>query len=259
MPSVAQRLDTDIRSASAARAARDLLVPGDVLSQVHRFAHTLLYAGSRGLVAITDRTASHSVCAVRVAPETFADLATTDYLDVGVRTLHAGSLTIDLARTWDTRVRAWRRPPAQVCSELRHALAEAGRGLPLDTALEPADLVGRGEGLTPSGDDLLCGAFGAAHAWGEPADVERLWALTVPHLAGTTDLSAQFLRSAAAGQVAGELRELLLGLSRGVWRAAYDDLLRLGHTSGADLAHGTLLYLDTLHRVANDDEETTPR
>ncbi|WP_153504736.1 DUF2877 domain-containing protein [Cumulibacter manganitolerans] len=244
--SVAHRIPSTTRVASAARSARALLVPGDVLGRVHSFAHTHLYAGCRGLVAVTDRTASHSVCAVRVDPQTFADLATATYLDVQAQALVSGQLAIEVRRTWDTRVRAMRRPPERIPGELWTALHSSRHALPLSTELQPAALVGRGEGLTPSGDDLLCGVLAAAHAWSGPDEVSRLWQRIVPHLAGTTDLSAQFLRSAYEGHVAGELRELLIGLARGPWRPAYDDLLRLGHSSGADLAHGVLLHLETL-------------
>lgn len=244
-------LAVPVRIASAARSALALCPPGEVLVHRQSFAHTHLYAGTAGLVALTDRTASHSVCAVRVDPLTFDELSGVRYLLAGHRVLAGDHLTIELRRTWRTQVPRLRRPSYTTVRRLRELLGEAARGLPLDAELRPADLVGLGEGLTPSGDDVICGALGAAHAWSSQSHVDALWSQAIPRIGTTTELSAQFLHSAWRGQVTGELRALLVALSTGRWQAEYDELLRVGHTSGADLAHGVLLLLSTLH----DDEE----
>lgn len=242
---------TRSRVASAARCALALCRPGEVLVRRHSFAHTHLYAGSAGLLAVTDEAASRSVCAVRVDPQTFSELSNARHLLVGERTLASDRVTIEVRRTWRTRVPRLPRPTSGTLASLRARLEHADRGLPMHTRLEPSLLVGRGQGLTPSGDDVVCGALAAAHAWSSQRRVDALWSATVGGLAGTTDLSAQFLRSAYGGHVSGELRALLLALSAGRWQAELDELLRVGHTSGADLAHGVFLLLSTLH----DDEE----
>lgn len=251
MPQPPSVVGLPVRAASAARAALALCPPGEVLVHRQSFAHTHLYAGSSGLVALTDRTASHSVCGVRVDPQTFAELADVRYLLAGDRVLVADRFTIELRRIWRTRVPRLRLPSRATLEDLRDRLADAALGLPLGTELRPAALVGLGGGLTPSGDDILCGALGAAHAWSTQARIDELWSEAIGRIATTTDLSGQFLHAAWRGQVAGELRALLMALPTHRWHPAYDELLRVGHTSGADLAHGVFLMLSTLH----DDEE----
>lgn len=245
-----------VLSASAAQAALDLLIPGEVLVRRHGFAHTQLFAGSRGMVALTDQTASRSVCAVRLDQRAFDELSGVTYLLAGDRVLHADDMSIELRRTWRTSVPSLPGPEARVLTELREELERTETGLPVDSALDPASLVGLGAGLTPAGDDLLCGALAAAHAWSDRATVDGLWSGCLPRLGATTDLSAQFLRTAWRGHVAAELRELLLGLSGGRWRRAFDVLTRIGHTSGADLALGVLLMCTNLQ---NDDEGVLDR
>lgn len=235
-----------IRPASASRAALDLLVPGDVLVRQYRFAHSVLYAGSRGLIALTDHAASRSTCAVRVDDAAFTQLADAECLLVGDRSLVAPAGTIQIRRTWRCTLGRLAAPPRPIITELDAALQATPRGLPHVLSLDPPELVGLGTGLTPSGDDILCGALAAAHAWGDGDALAQLWVAIAPRLSATTTLSAQFLADAREGDVAAELRDLLVGLSRSTWRPAYDTLVRVGHTSGADLAHGVLLFLQQL-------------
>jgi Protein of unknown function (DUF2877) len=100
-----------------------------------------------------------------------------------------------------------------------------------------AQLCGAGPGLTPAGDDALCGVLLADAAGLTNSGV-------APVLAGcagppTTDLSAQLLGLAAAGHAAAPVRDLVAALAQPHelplrWAA----VLRMGHTSGAALAAG---------------------
>jgi hypothetical protein len=62
--------------------------------------------------------------------------------------------------------------------------------------------------------------------------------------AGTTDLSAALLRCAARGESIPQVNQLLRAMSgsacQGRLDHAMDDLIRVGHTSGAALATGVL-------------------
>jgi hypothetical protein len=121
------------------------------------------------------------------------------------------------------------------------AAAEAGR--PLAGAV--AALVGLGPGLTPSGDDFLCGFVAAARAR-HPALLGPLEAAAVPALPRTTALSAFLVRSAFRGFWPAPLVDLGDALARGEEPAALEALealCRLGHSSGADLATGFLAGL----------------
>jgi hypothetical protein len=93
------------------------------------------------------------------------------------------------------------------------------------------DLVGRGPGLTPEGDDLLAGAAAVAAAAGDPLPLPpRLRALTTP-------LSATLLELAAAGAAARPVHALL-DLDEADWHTALRALERLGASSGRAIALG---------------------
>jgi hypothetical protein len=92
---------------------------------------------------------------------------------------------------------------------------------------------GCGEGLTPSGDDFLCGWMLACRLRKRPALARRM----LPVALGGNPISNAFLRLAAEGRVNRPLRTLLLSPSPSSLRNA----CRFGHSSGADLLCG-LLY-----------------
>ncbi|MGI8881610.1 MAG: DUF2877 domain-containing protein [Jatrophihabitans sp.] len=102
-------------------------------------------------------------------------------------------------------------------------------------------LLGGGPGLTPAGDDALCGYLTAAAAGLVPICVADELRHEVALRSGraTTTLSGQLLGYAAAGQAVPQLRYLvdaLAGADRveGCWL----DVLAIGHTSGPALAAG---------------------
>ena len=107
-------------------------------------------------------------------------------------------------------------------------------------------LLGRGGGLTPEGDDILAGAGAALAAWGRPAGVTDAQgyalraALAPPDVrARTTALSATLLELAVAGRATAPLIEVLdLGADDGSWRAALARLHALGHSTGRAWALG---------------------
>jgi hypothetical protein len=146
---------------------------------------------------------------------------------------------------------AWRSPARAVGEAL------LGRGR---SAYSLADLVGTlvgaGPGLTPSGDDVLCGALLALrlHPRGSEHLVADLWRAVQPRLTTTTSLSAALLREAADGCAAEPVVRLLEQLAS--LETPGDDptsagdavraVLAIGHTSGADLLGGLAGCLDAL-------------
>jgi hypothetical protein len=109
-----------------------------------------------------------------------------------------------------------------------------------------ADLVGRGDGLTPLGDDVLCGWLVAHRAAGvaTPA-VDDAVRRALPR---TTTLSATLLECALAGECPNLVAGYLRAIGTPDERAARAALEALGHSSGSGLAHGVDLALATLSR-----------
>ena len=129
-------------------------------------------------------------------------------------------------------------------------------------------LVGAGPGLTPSGDDVLCGVLLGLrlHPRGSLSLAVRLWAAVQPRLATTTSLSAALLTEAARGYAVApvvRLTEALAGpagdasgraglRSRAVTEAV-QAVLTIGHSSGADLLGGLAGCLDALDALDSRD------
>lgn len=109
-------------------------------------------------------------------------------------------------------------------------------------------LRGLGVGLTPSGDDFLCGYLHARHLLSLlGARAFEPQAVPAALLTGGDVLTRSFLRCALAGAVS-EPVQALLGLlcscpTEQALGAALERVLRMGETSGSDWATGLLLTL----------------
>jgi hypothetical protein len=166
-------------------------------------------------------------------------------------------------RAGSSRSAALPRLPAplpQQLSAARHELAQFPRGwddfdpdvLSALTAgscrkagAAVAALLGRGPGLTPAGDDLLCGMLAGACAFGHPLEAVRqaLVAQLDSRPRATTSLSRQLLLSALAGEGIDQLGTFAAALCRpdpGALRIATAALAGVGHSSGPALAAGLL-------------------
>lgn len=122
-------------------------------------------------------------------------------------------------------------------------------------------LLGRGPGLTPSGDDILIGMLGALHRAALPARsadaaaaLHRLLDTSEP----TTDVSAAYLRDACRGRFAAPLRRVLLASTPAETVARLTTLRAIGHTSGADTILGLAAAADRLRGVSLPSARTTP-
>lgn len=113
--------------------------------------------------------------------------------------------------------------------------------------------IGRGPGLTPSGDDLLLGIIAAlwyAGAINAARITPMRGALETTTRRRTTAISVEYLHYACQGMVIGALREFLNALGTHDPCNVIDTMDRLrrhGHTSGADCLLGAiaaLRYLD---------------
>jgi hypothetical protein len=108
-------------------------------------------------------------------------------------------------------------------------------------------LVGLGPGLTPSGDDFLCGAFALLDALGETAihgALGRAIAALAPER--TAPLSACFLRAAAERHIGSQLHRATASLVSGDIDASIAAIRDVGHSSGWDMLTGIAVTLDAV-------------
>ncbi|GAA0556894.1 DUF2877 domain-containing protein [Actinomadura livida] len=201
---------------------------------------------------------------------------------VGDGRVEADGLRVRVRRWWDPSPALGTLQPAALAAGVRSLEAAleaaldgagmAGGGLaghpdPVDLAaacaagdlagaVEAAErIVGLGPGLTPSGDDILCGLLvslrlvGGAVRHGRPVplhDAVRLadWlgaAVTADAGTRTTALAATLLHCATAGGAGAEVAAVLRCVAgHEPPDTAVRRLLAVGHTSGTDLAQGVL-------------------
>ncbi len=159
--------------------------------------------------------------------------------------------------TW--QVTRWWKPPrprgltGPRCVE-HHVCFPAGFPVPPTTydGLDPAMLLGAGQGLTPAGDDVLAGALVAAHATDDPrlADWQQRTRRALASRT-TTAVSRALLHHALDGYATPELAGYLTALCQGGdTTAALRRLVSVGHSSGRALLAGVLHTLVTRQPVA---------
>ena len=133
------------------------------------------------------------------------------------------------------------------CISSAAALLQAGEVLSAADTLCKG-LIGLGSGLTPAGDDFLCGLLAGLCLRGAFADSDsRLTAFArslraaVPdHLSDTIDISAAFLRCACEGQFSEAMIRLADAAAAGTadCRTIAGSFSKIGHSSGFDTLAG---------------------
>ena len=109
-----------------------------------------------------------------------------------------------------------------------------------------AYLIGRGKGLTPSGDDLLVAYQAMLYAFDQPAE-KLATALAVP--LSTTDVSKAYISASIKGYVNSLIYRLLTDLKsqdQQLIEKDVKDVMKIGHSSGIDLCFGMLLALESI-------------
>lgn len=240
------------RVAARIAAAPDGPVP--VLHATRGLVHLDLPGGSVGVAAVDAPGLPHSLrTALPDLSSGSSATAPTAYVESGVlhldgRALVTGRLVDVRAPRFDT---AWTPTASPAAAQGTPRPRGAGLVALPDHVAPPVvdDLVGRGDGLTPLGDDVLCGWLAAHRAAGvETPAVDDAVRRALPR---TTTLSATLLECALAGEVAdlaGDYLRALATPSETTVHAARAALVRLGHSSGAGLAHGIDLAVAALAR-----------
>jgi len=248
-----------------------------VVGSVHARAVNLLLDDGPLIALLPAKSPLHPwAVAIGISRRDLARVTEGATVRVSDGVVEAGALRIELAglEVVDLRLRRRLRalPPAGLKALARGAAVQPAAG-PFEAALAAvlerfraggeirglAALVGVGEGLTPSGDDVLVGMLAGLDAAREmsgdaTALRERLCAELERGTSRTTRLAAQMLDAAAAGFYAEPVLAVLetLALPKPGARAlerAIADLLAVGHRSGADTLRGINATLGRLSRA----------
>lgn len=105
-------------------------------------------------------------------------------------------------------------------------------------------LVGLGEGLTPAGDDAICGMVLGARACGVTMSDHHRHDLVSLTRGRTTALSASCIAAALDGYAVADVVNLVHDFTRGRWDSpSLERVLAMGHSSGRDLIAGLIAWL----------------
>jgi len=114
------------------------------------------------------------------------------------------------------------------------------------------DLIGLGIGLTPSGDDFLTGFLASIKRSEKEEDLhKKIGTWILPLLASTTDISGAMLRAGIEGKYREGIHNFInsfLQDDKDVFIRSFDEILKLGSSSGTDLSIGIALgfhYINT--------------
>lgn len=138
-------------------------------------------------------------------------------------------------------------------NRIKHCTELYNEGKITETGTELARLIGLGIGLTPSGDDFLCGVLAGLILSGQTeSDLGHCLKATIAqHLNDTVDVSAAFLRCALEDQFSLAVNQLVASSDKfpsdSTFQASIADVhtitehfLAIGHSSGTDTLCGIL-------------------
>ena len=126
-------------------------------------------------------------------------------------------------------------------------------------ALKPLhNYIGRGIGLTPSGDDFLVGLYSVSFC---DANVYKIMnELKNTNFKGlTTSVSAEYLDAARKGHFNPDLIKLLASKTEKEFKETVRNILRIGHSSGRDTLEGVLQGLDIIDKEHKNEKENCSR
>ncbi len=174
---------------------------------------------------MVDQHATEVPCALGTRTDDLAVLgAGPAYIRAGV--LHLSGVPLVIGRLRDVGV-----PPLRPTRPANKSMPTT----PLDTHTV-ARLVGAGDGLTPRGDDVLCGWLALHRAAGVPTPaVDEAVRTRMQH---TTLLSATLLDCAMHGEVMPQFAAYVAALGSVAENVAERELLGVGHTTGGGLLEG---------------------
>lgn len=209
---------------------------------LHRGRHAVYVEIDGGCVGVVGSAAVGVPCALRLASADLGAL-TTGSAAVSGGALHLDGTPLTVGRLVDVRV-----PRLRVVRSPNPTPDWAPDSTLADRLVAA---IGRGPGLTPEADDLLCGWLAVHRAAG--IATPGLDVAVLGSLDRTTLLSATLLDCAVLGEVVPEFGGWVDALGTPLEAARAAALSHLGHTSGAAMLRGArlaLAHLDTERRAA---------
>jgi hypothetical protein len=217
---------------------------------LHRGRHAVYVEVEGRCVGVLGSAATAVPCGVRLrTPDLGQVRGDRAYLRDGV--LHLDLIPLEIGRIVDVSVpnlqdtadsaTAQAIPPAAVAEHVGQVPAVLG-------ADDVARMVGRGDGLTPLGDDVLCGWLAVHRA--ARIETPEIDAAVRSCLDRTTLLSATLLDCAIHGEVIAEFAAYVASLGSVAEPAHAAALAAVGHTSGGGMLYGARLALTALQGVA---------
>lgn len=232
---------------SASPRLRDRLaaLPDSTPTVLHRGDRAIyLDVEGAGCIGVLGARAALVPCGLRLAGPTVAPLW-GDHVTLRDGVLRVDGTALPVRRVVDVAV-------PRLTAAARVAPATPVRLAELEvTPLQPALLVGRGSGLTPLGDDVLCGWVAMHRAAGvDTPDHDAHVRALLPR---TTPLSAALLECALQGEVLPQFSAYVSALGTSGEETATAALAAVGHTSGLGLLAGAVAareHLATTGRTA---------
>lgn len=195
---------------------------------VHQGTDAVYVAVADRVVGVVGTAAVAVPCALRTRLPRLPRVGTAAVQD-GV--LHLDGVPLCIGRLLDVRV-----PPLRV--------GQRTAGPP---PWDVATMIGRGDGLTPYGDDVLCGWLAVHRAAG--IATPGVDATVRAHLHRTTLLSATLLDCALHGEAIPQFVAWLSALGTSAAARRTIDLTAVGHSSGRGLRQGALAALSQISPV----------
>jgi len=231
-------------SAPARVAAALAAAPDGDLPVLHRGPDAVYLAlesaGGTRCTGVLGRHAVRVPCALRTRLDAIAPVSTARVVG-GV--LHLDGVPVVVGRVVDVTVPRLR-------PRLRLPLQLPVEAAPTPTPAPAPDveaMVGRGDGLTPYDDDVLCGWLALHRAAGVATPEVDARVRAAAHR--TTALSAALLDCAVHGEVVPEFATWVRALGTPDESVRAADLGRIGHSSGRGLLQGARLALAGLTRT----------
>ncbi|CAB4709111.1 MAG: DUF2877 domain-containing protein [Actinobacteria bacterium] len=210
------------------RAAQDLGLVGRAMSVVHHGEHALYLELDGWCLGVVDEQASALPNALR--------MRTSDYRALNVTSAHLGQGGIVIGGAQLVIGRLCRVDAPALSDAALVGAHDFPAHFPRLEAMHVGGLVGHGEGLTPTGDDILCGWLAVHRAFGiETPEVD---AAIRRRLADTTLLSSSLLDCALHGEVVPTFGAYLESLGTPQEPERARAVAEIGHTTGHALLQG---------------------